>query len=318
MSERCPVCFSKHAPPALIQADGDRYHIQCETCGRFDVSGTVMTTMPSSSVMTVLQRAALSHRLRRSAAANNVPPFLSTHALDQFLENPALPTPAEQATNAVRSIGEEVRRSGEKLEHLPSGFYAIIGSASPAMAADIVRQLERRGIVQGAVVDSDDGVEFLDVDLTLSGWERYDAELRGRVSAGHGFLALKFGDTPLDAFVADVVKPSVKRGVGFDLFDMRDIARAGLIDNIMRAQICDAAFAIVDLTHDNAGAYWEAGYAEGLGKPVIYICEKSKFDAVKTHFDTNHSTTIPWDDKSPDTFSKELVATLRRSLNLFG
>ena len=36
----------------------------------------------------------------------------------------------------------------------------------------------------------------------------------------------------------------------------------------------DAAFVISDLTHDNSGAYWEAGYAEGLGKPVIYICEE--------------------------------------------
>ena len=38
--------------------------------------------------------------------------------------------------------------------------------------------------------------------------------------------------------------------------------------------IRDAKFVIADLTHDNNGAYWEAGYAEGLGKPVIYICEK--------------------------------------------
>ena len=33
-----------------------------------------------------------------------------------------------------------------------------------------------------------------------------------------------------------------------------------------------------NLSDDNNGAYWEAGYAEGLGIPVIYICEESKFD----------------------------------------
>ena len=76
----------------------------------------------------------------------------------------------------------------------------------------------------------------------------------------------------------DVVKPAVQDGIGYDLVDMNDIARAGIIDNIMRTQIRDAAFVIVDLTHDNPGAYWEAGYAEGLGKPVIYICEKEKFE----------------------------------------
>ena len=97
---------------------------------------------------------------------------------------------------------------------------------------------------------------------------------------------------------------------------MRDVARAGVIDNIMRTQIRDSAFVIADLTHDNPGAYWEAGYAEGLGKPVIYICEKSKFDNESTHFDTNHCTTVPWSKDDPEGFRKELIATLRRSLDL--
>jgi len=35
----------------------------------------------------------------------------------------------------------------------------------------------------------------------------------------------------------------------------------------------------------NPGAYWEAGYAEGLGKPVIYTCEEAKF-VEASHFDT--------------------------------
>src|SRR3546814_372746 len=98
---------------------------------------------------------------------------------------------------------------------------------------------------------------------------------------------------------------------------MRNVARAGIIDNIMRSQIRDAAFVIVDLTHDNSGAYWEAGYAEGLGKPVIYICEKAKFDKAKTHFDTNHCTTVVWTREKGEEFRAELIATLRRSLNLF-
>ena len=62
----------------------------------------------------------------------------------------------------------------------------------------------------------------------------------------------------------------------------------------MRVKIRDAKFVIADLTHDNNGAYWEAGYAEGLGKPVVYICEKTKFEDKNngTHFDVNHCTTL--------------------------
>jgi len=99
---------------------------------------------------------------------------------------------------------------------------------------------------------------------------------------------------------------------------MRDAAEAGVIDNVMRAHIRDASFVLVDLTHANEGAYWEAGYAEGLGKPVLYLCNRQVFDESGTHFDTNHCTTVLWDPALPDPFTEELKATLRRSLGLFG
>ena len=125
---------------------------------------------------------------------------------------------------------------------------------------------------------------------------------------------MKFGEPALEEFVREVVKPAVGE-IGYGLVDMRDVARAGVIDDIMRVQIRDSAFVIADLTHGNPGAYWEAGYAEGLGKPVIYICEKAAFEH-GTHFDTNHCTTIPWTKGDGEGFRKELIATLRRSLEL--
>ena len=112
--------------------------------------------------------------------------------------------------------------------------------------------------------------------------------------AEYGFIAMQFDDPELDPFVKGIVKPAVKEGIGYELVDMRDVGRTGIIDNIMRTQIREAAFVIVDLTHDNSGAYWEAGYAEALGKPVLYICEKTKFEEARTHFDTNHCTTVTW------------------------
>jgi nucleoside 2-deoxyribosyltransferase len=180
-------------------------------------------------------------------------------------------------------------------------------------------ELLRKKLVSGhARVRVGEGItDFPDLNLTLEGWERYEAEKRGQTRGNYGFIALEFNDALLDPFVRDIVKPCVKTELGFDLVDMRDVAKAGVIDNIMRAQIRDAAFVLVDLTHDNSGAYWEAGYAEGLGKPVIYLCERAKFEQVTTHFDTNHCTTVVWSADQNEEFQKQLVATLRRSLNLF-
>lgn len=88
---------------------------------------------------------------------------------------------------------------------------------------------------------------------------------------------------------------------------------AGLIDDHLRVEIKRARFLIADLTHANNGAYWEAGYAEGLGKTVIYTCEQQVFDdrAQGTHFDTNHHLTVKWNPENPDMAVESLKATIR-------
>ena len=153
-----------------------------------------------------------------------------------------------------------------------------------------------------------------DVSLTLNGWEKYEAERHGQTKSHYGFIALEFGHHDLDSFVRQVVRPAIDE-MGYTLADMRDVSEAGIIDNIMRMRIRNARFVLVDLTHDNNGAYWEAGYAEGLGKPVIYLCEKEKFEKARTHFDTNHCTTIPWSREDDEGFKQNLTSTLGQSLD---
>ncbi|MGL5362462.1 MAG: hypothetical protein ACRDBH_06250 [Bosea sp. (in: a-proteobacteria)] len=322
-SESCPVCHNKHGGACSRQpTTGDRSRFKCSICGTYELSGSVYAgpLYPEDGTLTDLERLALSHNIRRQTDAKETIPIILSDWLDRFRKAASLPTPSAQAANAVRWIGDTVRHSLEPLKRLPEHFFASIGSPSPRQASQLVKQLQERGWVLAtsqSVISSPAGMVFLMVDLTLAGWEQYEAELRGQVNGKYGFLALKFGDPVLDPFVDNVIKPRIKAKLNFDIFDMRDVAQAGIIDNIMRAQIRDAAFVLVDLTHDNQGAYWEAGYAEGLGKPVIYLCERSKFESAKTHFDTNHCTTIIWSADRPDDFEQQAVSTIRRSLNMF-
>ena len=242
-----------------------------------------------------------------------------------------LPSPAVQATNIIRFIGDEVSRSGEAVRQLPINFRAIIGALNREEAIRLTKELVDRKTLIADPPDSAAGIDpatersfhsFANINLSLDGWEQYEAEKRGQFGGNYGFIAMQFGDDDddLESLVRKEVKPAVKKDIGCDLVDMRDVSKAGVIDNIMRVRIRDAKFVIADLTHGNNGAYWEAGYAEGLGKPVIYICEKEKFESDDgTHFDTNHCTTVIWSksrdrDKDKD-FCQKLNATLRRSLD---
>src|SRR3972149_10978089 len=122
-------------------------------------------------------------------------------------------------------------------------------------------------------------------------------------------MAMKFGDSILDRVVEEVFKPAVEK-TGFDLYRLDDVLKAGLIDDRLKVEIRTSRFLIADLTHENRGAYWEAGFAQGLGKPVIYTCEASKFDEQYTHFDTNHHTTIKWDRNNLEKAATDLKNTI--------
>lgn len=226
--------------------------------------------------------------------------------------------------NLIRMIGEAETASGSPIPRFPVEIPAIIGAFDRDKAIQLAQELKEKGVVRThgpdthfrqADVSRPVLLEPTDVSLSLEGWEQFEAEKRGQRPGQDGFLAMQFNDPDLERFVSQVLKPSIEQELGCQLHDMRDVARAGLIDNIMRVQIRDARFVIAELTHENRGAYWEAGFAEGLGKPVIYICEQTKFDRYKTHFDTNHCTTVTWSAEDPEAFKQALVATLRRSLD---
>ena len=126
---------------------------------------------------------------------------------------------------------------------------------------------------------------------------------------------MQFGDPQLDNVFVEFFKPAAKRA-GFDLRKLDEEPRAGLIDDRMRLEIRTSRFLVADLSHRNPGAYWEAGYAEGLGRPVIYTCSKEVFNdpSKRPHFDTNHHLTIVWDPSNLKKAADDLVITIRATL----
>ena len=320
----CSVCQNVEVCKKT-RDNGDDSWFECDICGHYSLNSPVLKIQGRAYAvnnwkLTPLERAVLSHRIRiqsvDSPTAERKPLRITADVLDTIRSSATLPNPAVQAANLIRFVGDHATRSGEPVTYLPMNemdyHHAIIGALDSGAVMRLTKELvERKILTAECIRDS----SFINVTLSLDGWERYEAEKRGAFKGNYGFIAMQFNDPELDAFVKDIVKPAVKEDIGYDLMDMNDVARAGIIDNIMRTQIRAAAFVIVDLTHENSGAYWEAGYAEGLGKPVIYICEKETFEIRGTHFDTNHCTTIPWSMADDAGFRELLTATLRRSLD---
>ena len=323
---KCPVCLCENScqrpRPGLLK---------CDICGEYKIDDNLdlvdLQYDSSHWDLSPLQRAALSHSIRKRSVEGSEPLEITSKVLDSFRSNVRLPSRAEQATNIIRFIGDEVYHSGESVGQLPPGFHAIIGARNRDEAIRLTEELVESKILKadpkGTAVESNPAgpprPSFKNINLSLDGLKQYEVEKHGQSAGNYGFIAMQFGDDDddLESFVREVVKPAVKEKIGYDLVDMRDRKKAGILDEIMRGRIRDAKFVIVDLTHDNSGAYWEAGYAEGLGKPVIYICEKEKFDKKGTHFDTHHCTTVFWSKSRDDDegFCQGLTEIIRESID---
>ena len=311
MTDLCPVCSTELKKVPISDFNRDVTVFSCYQCGDFALSPNLVEDIPDTLQRNKNAVVKISHALRTMQRINKKVE-LSESMINSILEKP-LPRPHEQADLLIRWFAEHTENPGDEASlepikhHLP-----IIGAKTEEGFVLVLSHLIEVGLVKGASWSAGYR-DYVHLALTFDGWNYYETLLKGSATYRKAFMAMKFGDEDLNDVLENVFKPSVKMA-GFDLFRSDEELRAGLIDDQLRVQIQSSDFLIADLTHDNLGAYWEAGYAEGLGKPVIYTCEQEKFNSQKTHFDTNHHLTVVWDKNAPEQAGDLLKATIRATL----
>ncbi len=142
-----------------------------------------------------------------------------------------------------------------------------------------------------------------DVMITVSGYRRIE-EQKKNVDSSQAFVAMWFHDNTNAAYEIGI-KPAIE-GAGFKPLRIDQKPDVNKIDDDIIAEIRRSRFLVADFTHGRGGArggvYFEAGFAYGLGIPVIYACRKNMVN--KLHFDTRQYAHIVWDN--PETLRSEL------------
>jgi len=254
-----------------------------------------------------LHAALVSHVIRR-AQGGSTPPFLDTSLWESTVANVPPPSPAEQAENLILWLGSIERAPGEYWR-IELNDRAVVGALSDGNFVWLLDHLIKSGLLDGSI--NSNGAT---ATLSFSGWAAYEQLQRESPrQTRRAFMAMLYGDPLVDRVFVSCFKPAVAR-TGFGLFRLDEQPRAGLIDDRLRLEIRRSRFLIADLTRGSHGAYWEAGYAEGLGKPVIYTCERSEFQKHGTHFDTNHLHTVLWEESDLQTAGDRLALTIRTTL----
>jgi hypothetical protein len=276
---------------------------ECSRCGDFQIDRDT----PPDFLREALQgqkRAVASHLIRR--LQGKTPPILSPMFFNS-LSRRTLPTPAEMSDYLLLKIAGEVEgRPGELISIMCQSNLSLMASIGAVNGMDVlwvVRDLQAKNLFDGKWMDDD----YVSGYLTGAGWQRIEELQRAHIASRYAFFARKFANTDLDNLFDNCLRKAVA-DTGFELRTVTQ--KAGHIDAIIEDEIRRCRFLVADLSDGNAGAYWEAGLAEGLRKPVIYICR----DKIETHFDTDHRQTVRWDLSKLDETATRLKAVIRNTL----
>ena len=131
------------------------------------------------------------------------------------------------------------------------------------------------------------------VILKAKGWEQIQAATISGIP-GKCFVAMSFDEDLKKPIFHDGIEPAIRidckmEPVRIDLVPHND----NIIDKII-AEIRTCQFMVADFTGNKAGVYFEAGFAKGLGREVIWTCRKDHFENI--HFDIAQFSHIVWQD----------------------
>lgn len=181
--------------------------------------------------------------------------------------------------------------------------------------------------------------------LTAKAYQRLREIQRSNQESNQAFVAMWFDDSMNDVYETTIKKAIEYKEPGqteskFKATKINDVDHLNDINDEIIGQIRRSRFMVCDLTGYRGGVYFEAGFAYGLGIPVIYTCRedwtrdedlkdkdgkkvKELFDKndipirvkkVGVHFDLAHRNRIQWSPDDLDDFRKKLEDRIKANI----
>lgn len=278
--------FSKYVD-RMLQFD-------CPTCGRYEVSEMANTEIQREKFL----RGCLSIATRE--ASDSVQPLkVTTTNWREY----ALPFSSISIVSKTKRLLELLRRRapafGQAAIFKIDEDWPLIHAVSSSEARALLEEMQTQGLLARRNPTDEPGQM-----LTMKG--RNETEpLNGGVP-GLGFAAMAF-DQSMDEAYEKGMRAAVETDCGLHLLRVdREHFTDKICDHII-ADIRRSQFVIADFTLQRGGVYFEAGFALGLGRSVIFTCRDE--DMGKVHFDTRQYPHIIW--ATPSELRAKLTDRLR-------
>ncbi len=234
----------------------------------------------------------------KERALNGLKPIIITDGSDGNIESiPCLsmasiaslfPKSASEIMNrALLNLGNSVEYPGDRIK-INENSKILLFSRNLADMDYFLTQLHELHYVSYSRRDP-----FSELTITAQGWEKIEKLNSAKGSLNQVFVAMWFDDSMERAYNEGIKKALDE--LKYTPIRIKDKEHNDKICDQIISEIRKSKFAVCDFTGHRGGVYFEAGFAMGLGRPVIWTCRKNDID--NAHFDTRQYNHIVWEDE---------------------
>jgi nucleoside 2-deoxyribosyltransferase len=126
------------------------------------------------------------------------------------------------------------------------------------------------GFLRNLLIQAENGPDCV---LTLGGWQRADQLRRAPHNSTQAFVAMWF-HSEMDTIFEQGIKPALV-ACGYVDYRVDRAAHQNRIDDEIIANIRKSRIMVADFTGMRPNVFYEAGFAMGLGIPVVFTCNES-------------------------------------------
>lgn len=291
----CPICNS--SCDHTERSDTLTHTLICKKCGKYNIHDDVLQearrkTRNISERQIINASYFLNKQNNYEITENNIDNLLSirTPSFQDRYQNLLLALEQE-----CRHMGEEITLSEEKYDLIESVWAFNFDEFMVVM-----RFLESEEYITISHYNTAADTGY--VVITPKGWSHIEEIKRVNPNSTQGFIAMWFDESMAPLYDLTIAPAIVKSGYTPHRVDRRE--HAGKVDDEIIAQIRRSKFVVADFTGHRGGVYYEAGFAHGLGLPVIMTCREDHLNEL--HFDIRQYNCILWKQDNLNEFQERL------------
>lgn len=303
---KCPLCENNGCsiqPVPVVENGVQRrnlhYSGKCKTCGNVIIDYLFYhnAEIPKPVLFSYLRNQSIS----AEKAKQKHPPVISNdYELTNNVNQPK--SPIEKVEMIILYLAFRQKSYNDYITFEPAYDYPICFSENESEFLHLLYYAHNSGLIESQLTEplQWQGREIVlhdSLKLTMLGWEKADELNSKQPDSSSAFVAFLIDkDDVMKRVYEKAIKPALE-DCGYKAnASLVNEHNEGIVDTLL-SDIRKSGLVVADVTGASHNVYYEAGFAYGLGIPVIYTCKKDQWDESK-QFDTIHIKHILWNDEN--------------------